>query len=134
MILLDGTPPNVSLTLNENPVSGAQYVSGTTLFDNPQGGNAGAFTVDAATSDAQSGIDRVTFPAVGGMTGGGDDPSSPYQGSYSWTSASSASGSQAVTAHNNAGLTTAANFTVTADTAPPTGGSVSYPDGYASTI
>ena len=80
-------------------------MSGTTLFYNPQGGNAGSFTVGATTSDAQSGIDRVTFPALGGMTGGGDDSSSPYQGSYSWTSASSASGSQTVTAHNNAGLT-----------------------------
>jgi hypothetical protein len=133
LVRIDSSAPAApTLTLSESPASPNQHVSGTTLYYNPQGGNAGSFTVDAATSDAQSGIDRVTFPALGGMTGGGDDSSSPYQGSYSWTSASSATGSQAVTAHNNAGLTTAANFTVTADTAPPTGGSVSYPDGYAS--
>ena len=49
------------------------------------------------------GSTRSAFPALGGMTGGGDDSSSPYQGGYSWTSASSASGSQTVTAHEQRG-------------------------------
>ena len=47
----------------------------------------------------------------------------PLPGLYCWTSASSASGSQTVTARNNAGLTTSSTFTVTPDTAPPAGGS-----------
>ncbi len=120
LVRIDTSAPAApTLTLSESPGSPKQHVSGTTLFYNPQGGNAGSFTVGATTSDPQSGIDRVTFPALGGMTGGGDDSSSPYQGSYSWTSASSASGSQTVTAHNNAGLTGTAGFTTTPDTAPP---------------
>ena len=35
-----------------------------------------------------------------------------------------------MTAHDAAGLTASDTFTVTPDTAPPAGGSVSYPDGY----
>ncbi|MEK6275346.1 MAG: Ig-like domain-containing protein [Actinomycetota bacterium] len=128
----DSAPSAPALTLSESPASPKQDVQGTTIYYNPQAGNSAGFTVDATTSDPQSGIDRVGFPTLTGMTGGGDDSSSPYQGSYSWTSASSASGSQTVTVHNNAGLTSTASFTVTPDTATPTGGSVSYPNGYAS--
>ena len=125
-------PAAPALTLSESPASAKQHVSGTTLFYNPQGGNAGSFTVDAATSDA------AVRHRPGHLPGARRDdrrrrrPSSPYQGSYSWTGASGASGSQTVTAHNNAGLTSTASFTTTPDTAPPSGGSVGYPNGYAS--
>ena len=54
------------------------------------------------------------------MTGGGDDSTSPYQGLYSWTASTTASGGQNVTARNNAGLTSGASaFTVTPDTTAP---------------
>ncbi len=128
----DSAPSAPALTLSESPGSPNQDVQGTTLYYNPQGGNSASFTVDAVTSDAQSGIDKVTFPSLTGMTGGGDDSSSPYQGAYSWTASSSASGTQSVTSVNNAGLSTSSSFTVTPDTAAPTGGSVSYLDGYTS--
>ncbi len=128
----DSAPSAPALTLSESPASPNQHVAGTTLFYNPQGGNSGSFTVDAATSDAQSGIDKVNFPSLTGMTGGGDDSSSPYQGAYSWTASSSASGSQTVNSVNNAGLSTSTPFTASPDTAPPSTGFVSYPAGYAS--
>src|SRR6266542_1124469 len=35
-VLLDGTPPTMPLTLSENPASGAQHVSGTTLYYRPR--------------------------------------------------------------------------------------------------
>ncbi len=131
LIRFDNTAPSAPvLTLAESPASAKQHVSGTTLFYNPQGSNSGSFIVDAATNDPQSGIEKVAFPAVAGMAGGGDDLTSPYQGAYSWTSASGASGAQAVTAHNNAGLTATSSFTVTPDPAAPAGGSVDYPNGY----
>ena len=131
LVRIDDSPPSApALTVSESPASANQHVSGTTLYYNPQGGNAGSFAVDATTGDAQSGIDKVTFPALTGMTGGGDDSSSPYQDTYSWTASSSAGGAQGVVSHNNAGLTASSSFTATPDTAPPSTGFVNYPGGY----
>ena len=122
LVRIDSSAPAApSLTLSESPASPKQHVSGTTLFYNPQGGNAGSFTVDAATSDSGSGIDRVSFAALTGMTGGGDDFASPFQATYDWSASSSASGAQSVVAHDNAGLTSSASFTVTTDTTAPSG-------------
>src|SRR5205823_1552856 len=93
-----------------------EYASGTTLYYNPQGSNSDSFTVEGTSSDAQSGIQKLTFPAITGLTGGGDDTGSPYQGSYSWTATTTASGAKTVTATNNAGLTNTDSFTLTPDT------------------
>ena len=121
LVRIDQSAPAAPvLTLSESPASAYQHVSGTTVYYNPQGGNSGTFSVDASASDAQSGIEKVTFPALTGMTGGGDDLTSPYQGVYDWTASTSASGGQNVTARNNAGLTSgASSFTVTSDTSAP---------------
>jgi large repetitive protein len=119
-IRIDSSAPDVpGVTLSES--SSKSFVSGTTLFYNPQGSNAASFSVDATTADPESGIDNVSFPALAGVTGGGADTSTPYSSSYDWTATSSASGSQTVTAHNNAGLTASASFTLTPDTTAPTG-------------
>ena len=77
-VLLDGTPPNLSLTLAENPASGAQHVSGTTLFYRP-GAGGGTFRVTATTDDPQTGVTSVDFPSVANVTGGSSQTSSPYQ-------------------------------------------------------
>src|SRR5581483_176916 len=125
---IDTSAPGApSLTVSES--SGLEYGSGTTLYYNPQGSNSGSFTVDGSSTDAQSGIQKLNFPAIGGMTGGGDDTTSPYQGSYTWTSTTSASGSQTVTSTSNAGLAATATFTVTPDTAAPTGQTVALSGG-----
>jgi hypothetical protein len=117
-------PSTPSLTLSA--ASGSTYISGTTAFTNPQSGRSGSFQVAASTSDAQSGILKVSFPTLAGFSaGGGDVSSSPYQTSYSWSGAgASASGAQTVTATNNAALTSSASFTVTPDTTAPTGGAL----------
>ena len=117
-------PTGPALTVAESPADADQHVSGTTVYYRPGGGRSGSFTVDAATSDPQSGVEKVTFPAVGGMTGGGDDFASPFQDSYAWTTGTGSSGSQTVTSRNNAGMTSTSSFTVTPDAAPPTGHSV----------
>ncbi len=120
LVQIDPSAPTTpSLTVSESPASPNQHVSGATLYYNPQGGNAGSFTVDAVTSDLESGVEKVNFPAVTGMTGGGDDLTNPYQGSYSWTASTTGSGAKTVTARNNAALTSTANFTVTPDTTAP---------------
>ncbi|MDX6487328.1 MAG: hypothetical protein QOF43_2481, partial [Gaiellaceae bacterium] len=69
---LDNTAPTAPvLTVSEaSPLS---FVSGTTLFYNAQGANTASFTVDATSTDADSGIKKINFPAVAGMAGGGDD-------------------------------------------------------------
>ncbi|TMK90872.1 MAG: hypothetical protein E6G42_09165, partial [Actinobacteria bacterium] len=129
VVRYDSTPPTgPTLTLTES--SPFEHVSGSTLFYNPQGSNAGSFTVHAATTDGESGIAHVDFPAVFG----GDAQtvsSSPYDASYSWTAAAGASGAQAVEAWNGAGSSSSSSFTVTPDTTAPAGGSVDYPEGYA---
>src|SRR5436853_3847882 len=76
-------PSAPALTLSES--SPLEYVSGSTLYYNPQGSNSGSFDVSGTSSDAQSGIQKLTFPAVGGLTGGGDVTSSPYSSTYGWT-------------------------------------------------
>ena len=130
LVRIDTTAPSApALTLNES--SPFEFVSGTTLFYNPSGSNSGSFTVDAITSDAGSGIQKVSFPALTGMGGGGDDTNSPYQGSYSWNNTATTSpGANDVTAHNNAALTAQTPFTVTKDVTAPSGGSVDYPNGF----
>ncbi|MDX6543406.1 MAG: hypothetical protein QOK32_1009, partial [Gaiellaceae bacterium] len=80
--------------------------------------------------DGESGLQKVSFPALAGMTGGGDHTSGPYGDSYAWTASSTATGSQNVTATNNAGLSASTAFTVTPDTTAPNGGSVGYADGW----
>ena len=121
---VDTTAPSApGLTLNES--SPLSYVSGTTLYYNAQGSNTASFTVDGTSTDAQSGIQKLNFPSVSGMTGGGDDSSSPYQGSYTWTNTTTATGAQTVTATNGAGSTATATFTVTKDTTAPTGQTIS---------
>jgi Chitobiase/beta-hexosaminidase C-terminal domain/Bacterial Ig domain/Bacterial Ig-like domain (group 3) len=117
-------PTGPTLTLSETPVDPDQHAAGTTLYYRPGGGRAGTFTVDAATSDPQSGIQKVTFPAIAGMTGGGDDLASPFEGVYDWSTGTGASGAQTVTARNNASLTSSAGFTVTPDSTAPVGQSV----------
>jgi Chitobiase/beta-hexosaminidase C-terminal domain/PASTA domain len=131
-VLVDTTAPSApALTLSES-VAGL-HADGTTLWFNGSAAN-GDFTVAAAASDAQSGIAKVGFPALGGVAGGGDDTVSPYSADYSWTGG--APGTQAdndVVAHNNAAGTAASPFDLTEDSAAPAGGSISVPTYSSST-
>ena len=131
----DVTPPSMpTVTVTQNPVSPNQYLSGTTLFYKA-GGAGGSFDVTATgTTDAESGVNRVAFPVISGVTGGGNDAIAPYTTTYSWNNATSATGAQNVVSVNNGGLSSAnAPFTFTRDAAGPSGGSVSYTNGFTST-
>ena len=130
---VDTTAPTVpSLTLTES--SPLDYADGSTLYYNPQGSNTDTFTVDAATTDAQSGIDTVDFPTVFG-TDGATDNASPYSHDYTWTATDTASGARTVTSANGSGLTSTSTFTLIPDTTAPTGQSVDLTGGpwYTST-
>ena len=92
---IDTTAPSApSLTLSES--SALEYVSGSTLYYNPQGSNSASFDVAATSSDAQSGIASIAFPAVYGSDSS-TVTSSPYSQTYSWDASAGASGSKTVT-------------------------------------
>src|SRR6185312_9367903 len=122
-VLLDGTPPNLSLTLAENPASDAQHVSGTTLFYRP-GAGGGTFRVTATTDDPQTGVTSVDFPSVANVTGGSSQTSSPYHEDYTWSASTTDASGHNVVATNGAGATTSVPFTLTQDSAAPTGQSI----------
>src|SRR3954471_15408576 len=117
---LDNTAPTAPV-LSVSEASPLSFVSGTTLYYNAQGANTAGFTVDATSTDADSGIQKINFPAVAGMAGGGDDLTSPYLGAYTWNAATAASRAQTVTVTNGQGLTSTGTFTVTKDATNPTG-------------
>ena len=117
-VTVDNTAPSAPLvTLVES--SPFAHVNGSEIFVNTD--ETGTYDVQATSSDAHSGIDKVRFP------GPTDDSSSPYETSYGL---GDLSGGQSVTAFNGVGLTASSPFTVTPDTAEPSGGSVGYASGY----
>jgi hypothetical protein len=116
-----GAPTGPTLTLSA--ASPSEFLAGTTLYYNPSGTNTASFTVTAATS-AASGIAKVTFPSLAGMSGGGDVTTTPYAATYNWTASATATGSQTVTAKSNAGGASTSSFTVTPDTTAPSGQTV----------
>ena len=122
-ILLDGTPPNLSLTLTENPASAAQHVSGSTLFYRP-GAGGGTVRVTATAADPQTGVTSVDFPSITNVTGGSSQTSSPYTEDYTWSASTTDAAAHDVVATNGAGATTNTPFTLTQDSAAPTGQSV----------
>jgi hypothetical protein len=117
-------PSAPSITLSS--ASGNTYINGGVVYINSQSGRSGSFQASATSSDSDSGILKLNFPSPGGFSsGGGDDTASPYSsGTYNWSGAVSASGSQTVTASNNANLSSSAGFTITPDTTNPTGGAL----------
>jgi PKD repeat protein len=119
-------PPSTPV-LTLSGATGNTSLAGTTAYINPQGANAGAFTVSASTSDPFSGIKNVVFPALSGFSsGGGTLSATPYQTTYKWSGAGAgASGGQTVTATNNAGVSASANFAVVPDTSAPSAGALS---------
>ena len=120
----DTSAPTVpTLTLSEATAN--QHRRGTTLFYRAAAGQAGSFTVRAATTDPESGIAQVAFPAVFGDDGLTVVPPTKFARTYSWSVPTSATGPPAtggrtVTAINGANMASDASFTVTPDVTKPT--------------
>ena len=94
------------LTLDES--SPYAHVVGTEIFVN--GNEMGSYDVQAATSDADSGVERVSFP------GGVDDTSAPYAATFDFEDLL---GVETVTVHDGAGNTASSDFEVTEDVSAP---------------
>ena len=95
------------------------HTTGTTAFYRPAG--SGSFDVTASSTDGQSGILDYSFPALAGFTGSGTGATR----TYTLATPTEPNGAKPVTARNQALLSSAAtNFTLTSDSAAPTGGAV----------
>jgi hypothetical protein len=119
---LDVTNPTFSVSVSESPASADQHATGSTLYYRPAG-LGGGFTVDSGAADAQSGLDKVSFP---GLASGFlpltalDVTTSPYSRAYTWTTGASLSGAQTLTAVDRATNSNTGTFTVTPDSSAPT--------------
>ena len=131
-ILVDTTVPSTP-TVTFSGVSANAWDNGSgTIFFRPSAG--GAFTVNAASTDAQSNIlagnPGYTF-LTPNSNGGTNFGIAQTAGAYALTFGATATGpttSRTVTSTNNAGLTsTAGTYNITQDSANPTGGAVSVP-------
>ncbi|MDQ1653832.1 MAG: hypothetical protein QOI35_3032, partial [Cryptosporangiaceae bacterium] len=105
------------------------YASGNTVYYRSTA-SSGSFTATGSASDAQSGIASYAFGSAG--AGWTSTPGSLGVNTYSWASGSPATTSPSVSTTNSAGLTSTSNptITLTADSVVPSGGSVTYADGY----
>jgi hypothetical protein len=120
-LIRDNTPPTApALSLAATTPDG--FVQGRTFFYRPAG--TGGVTVTATTTDAGSGISKVTFPGLSGgftPTALTSDFTSPYLLTYNWNPGATFSGAaNTVTAYDNLGNTSAATFAMVPDAAAPT--------------
>jgi hypothetical protein len=124
-------PPTPALAFSA--LSNTYWSNGAaTLYYNPTA-TSGAFTVTASSNDTTSGTTGFGFPTLPA----GWSASSGGTGiqNYSWSAANptAPSGPKTVTTTNNAGSQSSASFTATPDSAPPSGGSISYTGGLYTT-
>lgn len=110
-----------------NDSSQYSHVSGSTIFYNTE--VAGSFTVNVSADDATSGIDDVGFPVT--VSGGVSDTDVNYEHTYSWDTSDTFDDSVVITCTDNAGLTDTTGFTLTRDIFDPSGGSISYDNGFS---
>ena len=118
---LDNTAPAPPLlSLSESALD--SHVVGATFFYRPTGAG-GTFTVGATANDGGTGLDRMSFPGLGGgltPTAIFDDRIVPYSQTYSWSPGSTFDNAlNLVTAFDRVGNSSSTNFAVTPDATPP---------------
>ena len=120
-LAIDNLPPATPvLTISEATTD--SFASGTSFYYRPAGAG-GTFTVNAATSDGGSGVQKVDFPGLsGGFTPVAlvSDSTSPYSQIYTWVTAATFSGaSNRVTVYDRVGNKSSATFAVVPDSIAP---------------
>jgi hypothetical protein len=120
-VKIDTTAPSQPTVTFGNLSSGNTYDGGAgTLYYRPSAG--GTFRVDAASTDAESGVQSYTFSPLAGFAS-----TSQSGGTLDVTFNGASTGNGAFTVHatNNAGLDSSdAHYTVAADSNAPSGGSL----------
>ena len=131
---LDKTLPSLSLT-SIVPLTGTnlQHVSGNTIYYNPSA--SGSFRVTASASDNLAGIQFVLFSTLSNFLSGGGSYTLPtYFSDYTFGTSANHNGAATIIAYDNAGNHRSITYNVLRDVTPPTGVSLSYTDGYVSTV
>jgi hypothetical protein len=123
------TPPAPVLTFSA-PNNAYWSGSGTTVFYRP-GATGGGFQLTANSADTTAGISSYTFPTL--PTGWSSSSGGTGIRNYAWSAANpvAPTGGQTVTAINNAGRESSSAFTATPDSTAPTGGFLTYTNGYS---
>jgi Ice-binding-like/Chitobiase/beta-hexosaminidase C-terminal domain/Bacterial Ig-like domain len=103
--------------------------AGTAVYYRP-GAGSGGFQLTATSADTTAGTTGYGFPAF--PSGWSSSSAGSGIRSYSWglPNPTAPSGAQSVTTANNAGSSASSSFTVTPDSTPPSGGNLSYANGY----
>jgi hypothetical protein len=138
----DTVAPTNALTLTAKSPGGSSFLSSSTVYyRGTGGGSGGSFKIrNTVTDTGGSGPASSTTAALGGTTTGWTHTPStvstpsggPYDSAdFSWAEGASSSPTEVVTGADAAGNTTAApTLTFTNDSTGPSGGSVSYTNGY----
>ncbi|MCW2955210.1 MAG: laminin sub domain 2, partial [Thermoleophilia bacterium] len=136
-VTVDNTPPNMWFASFAEGAQG-QYQATDQSITNLHWYNpdfSGDFTVRIWADDSGgTGVANVTFPPFGGTwtnPGGLVDNTapSPYAIQYNWAIGSTEPGTVTATGIDNAGKSATQEFSVRADAAAPTGGSLTVPNG-----
>ena len=133
-VLIDNTAPTCTMSsISEAPSNETQHYSSSVDGLYYRSTVAGGFIVNVSLTDTNA--SHVAFPSITGMTGTGNDSSSPYQSygastpGYSYSAGTNSTGTGTVTCVDLANNTATDTFDHRVDDQAPSGGSVSYTNG-----
>jgi Ice-binding-like/Chitobiase/beta-hexosaminidase C-terminal domain/Bacterial Ig-like domain len=129
-VKVDATAPPAPVLTFSAPTNAYWSGTGSTVFYRP-GAAGGGFQITAASPDTTAGISGYAFPTL--PTGWSSTAGGTGVRSYTWSAANpvAPSGAQTVTATNYAGREASSTFTATPDSTAPTGGFLTYTNGYS---
>ncbi|MFL5968010.1 MAG: beta strand repeat-containing protein, partial [Gaiellaceae bacterium] len=135
-VKVDTSDPSAPTLTPSNAAAGAYYPgSGARVYFKPNAAT-GSFDLSASSTDGDTGIGSYTFPAASALGANWAASGSGNSRTYSYTATATSSGSQNVSATNNAGRTSSAStFDVALDSTAPAGGALTVNGGgaYSST-
>ncbi len=123
---IDTTHPSICNVTLINESTKYAYASGKTIYYSSA--SSGYFTVRVNATDAVSGISNVTYATT--TSAGTIDTASAYRHTYDWDTSDVYSATSTLTCKDKATNSNSTTFVVTRDVTAPSGGLVSYTNGY----